>query len=184
VIGATQVAQRYARAIHGLADGDAARAARLLGEFDTLTEEILASDDLRRCLLTPLFPRTERHAVVGELCNRLGLSAEIRATSLVLVAENRMRLLAEIRDQLRELVDRMAGRVEAQVVSARPLDGAQQEQLRQVLARRVGAQVTLRLREDPQLIGGLVVRLGDLLLDGSVRTQLENLGASLRKGTA
>ena len=54
----------------------------------------------------------------------------------------------------------------------------------QVLARRVGAQVNLRLREDPELIGGLIVRLGDLLLDGSVRTQLENLGASLRKGTA
>jgi F-type H+-transporting ATPase subunit delta len=184
VIGAAQIAQRYARAVHGLADGDAGRAARLLEEFDVLTEEILASDVLRRCLLTPLFPREERRAVVTELCNRLQLSAETRATALILVAENRMRLLPAIRDQLRELVDRMAGRVEALVVSARPLDAAQQERLREVLARRVGASVTLRLQQDPKLIGGLVVRLGDLLLDGSVRTQLENLGASLRKGTA
>jgi F-type H+-transporting ATPase subunit delta len=184
MIGASQIAQRYARAIHGLANGDAGRAARLLEEFDTLTEEILQSDGLRRCLLTPLYPRAERRAVVSELCNRLGLSAEIRASALILVAENRMGLLAALRDQLRELVDRMAGRVEAQVVSARPLDAPQQERLRQVLAQRVGAQVTLKLREDPSLIGGVVVRLGDLLLDGSVRTQLENLGASLRKGTA
>jgi F-type H+-transporting ATPase subunit delta len=184
VIGPAQIAQRYARAVFGLAGDDAARAARLLEEFEALTDEILASDALRRCLLTPLFPRSERRGVTSELCNRLQLSAETRATALILVAENRMGLLPAIRDQLRELVDRMAGRVEALVVSARPLDPAQQERLREALARRVGASVALKLREDPGLIGGVVVRLGDLLLDGSVRTQLENLGASLRKGTA
>ena len=184
MIGASQIAQRYARAVFGLAEGDASRAARLLEEFDGLTDEILDSDALRRCLLTPLFPRTERRSVVTELCNRLQLSAETRATALILVAENRMGLLPAIRDQLRELVDRMAGRVEALVISARPLDAAQQERLREALARRVGASVALRLQQDPGLIGGVVVRRGDLLLDGSVRTQLENLGASLRKGTA
>jgi F-type H+-transporting ATPase subunit delta len=184
VIGPAQIAQRYARAVYGLAEGDAARAARLLEEFDALTDEVLASDALRRCLLTPLFPRSERRGVVGELCDRLQLSPQTRATALILVAENRMSLLPQIRDQLRELVDRMAGRVEALVVSARPLDAGQQQRLRDALARRVGATVALRLREDPALIGGVVVRLGDLLLDGSVRTQLENLGASLRRGTA
>jgi F-type H+-transporting ATPase subunit delta len=184
LIGPSQIAQRYARAVFGLAEGDARRAARLLEEFDELTEEILASDALRRCLLTPLFPRSERHGVVTELCNRLQLSPEIRATALILVGENRMGLLAAVRDQLRELVDRTAGRIEAVVTSARALDAGQQERLREVLARRVGANVALRLQQDPGLIGGLVVRVGDLLLDGSVRTQLENLGASLRKGTA
>jgi F-type H+-transporting ATPase subunit delta len=184
VIGPGQIAQRYARAVFGLAEGDAARAAGLLAEFDALTDEILGSDALRRCLLTPLFPRSERRGVVGELCDRLGLSPQTRATALILVAENRMGLLPSIRDQLRVLVDRTAGRMEAQVVSARPLDAEQQERLRAALARRVGADVALRLQHDPALIGGLVVRLGDLLLDGSVRTQLENLGASLRRGTA
>ena len=184
MIGAAQIAQRYARAVFALAEGDATRAARLLEEFDALTQEILGSDELRRCLLTPLFPRSERRGVVTELCNRLQLSPEIRATALILVAENRMGLLVDVRDQLRELVDRTAGRVEAVVTSARALDTAQQERLREALARRVGVNVVLRLRQDPALIGGLVVRVGDLLLDGSVRTQLENLGASLRKGTA
>ena len=184
MIGATQIAQRYARAVFGLAAGDPEQARRLLGEFEALTAEILSSDSLRRCLLTPLFPRTQRRAVVAELCGRLELSAQTRATALLLVAESRMALLPAIRDQLRELVDRMEGRVEALVVSARPLDAAQQERLRQMLSRRVGASVSLQLREDPRLIGGLVVRLGDLRLDGSARTQLENLGASLRRGTA
>ena len=184
MIGASQIAQRYARAVFALAEGDIGHAARLLEEFDTLTEEILASDELRRCLLTPLFPRSERRGVVTEVCNRLQLAAETRATALILVAENRMGLLSDVRDQLRDLVDRTAGRVEAVVTSARPLDAPQQERLRDALARRVGANVVLRLQQDPALIGGLVVRVGDLLLDGSVRTQLENLGASLRKGTA
>ena len=184
MIGGTAIARRYARAVFGLGEGDADRTGELLEEFDTLVEEILASEDLRRCLLTPLFPRSERRGVVDELCRTLDLSPEIRATATILVNENRMQLLDAIRDELRALVDQMAGRIEAYVVSARPIDEAQQEDLRRALARRVDADVSLRLEVDPDLIGGVTARIGDLLLDGSVRTQLENLGASLRKGSA
>lgn len=184
MIGGTAIARRYARAVFGLGEGDPARTGTLLEEFEALTDEILASDDLRRSLLTPLFPRAERQGVIDELVRALGLSPEIRATAAVLVNENRMRLFPLIRDELRTLVDEMAGRVEARVSSARPLEDAQREQLRQALSRRVGADVTLEVSVDPELIGGVVARIGDLLLDGSVRTQLENLGASLRKGSA
>jgi F-type H+-transporting ATPase subunit delta len=184
VIGGTAIARRYARAVFGLGEGNPERTGRLLEEFDRLVEQIVASPDLRRCLLTPLFPRAERRGVVDELCEQLDLSLEIRATAAILVKENRMQLLPTIRDELRSLVDQMAGRLEAQVVSARPLDDAQQESLRRALARRVDADVSLRLEVDPDLIGGVIARIGDLLLDGSVRTQLENLGARLRKGSA
>jgi F-type H+-transporting ATPase subunit delta len=102
----------------------------------------------------------------------------------MLVEENRTQLLPGIRDQLRALVDAEAGRVEARVTTARPLDAQAQEQLRQALSQRVNAQVTLVADVDPTLIGGVVARIGDLLLDGSIRTQLENLGANLRKGPA
>jgi F-type H+-transporting ATPase subunit delta len=178
------IAQRYARAVFSLDEGEPQRTAQRLAELDALTEEIVGSAELSRCLLTPLFPSSARRAVLAELCERLGLSREVRATALILVKENRMVLLPAIRDALRELVDRAAGRVEARVVSARPLDAAQQQALREALSRRVNAQVTLRLEVDPELLGGAVARVGDLLLDGSVRTQLQALGANLRRGPA
>lgn len=183
MIGGGAIASRYARAVFGLADDPAGRRS-LCEQLDTLTEEILASDELRRVLLTPLYPRAERRGVLEELCSTLELSAEIRAAATILVNENRTQLLPVIRDALRDLVDRAAGRVEARVTSARPLDASQQQALQRALSRRVDAEVTLALEVDENLIGGVTARVGDLLLDGSVRTQLETLGANLRKGSA
>ena len=56
MIGGTAIARRYARAVFGLGEGDPARTSELLEEFDGLTDEVLSNDELRRCLLTPLFP--------------------------------------------------------------------------------------------------------------------------------
>lgn len=176
------IAKRYARAVFGLAE-ETAGAEQLLLEIDSLTEEILASPDLRRVLLTPLYPRNERRAVLSEIADRLGSPRDVRAVAMILVDENRTQLLPAIRDALRELVDRAAGRVVAKVTSARPLDAQQSEELRQALGRRVNAEVTLDVEVDERLIGGVVARVGDLLFDGSVRTQLESLGANLRKGS-
>ncbi len=72
----------------------------------------------------------------------------------------------------------------AQLTSARELDDAQLEAIREALSRRVGAQVRLETSVDPALIGGVIAQVGDQLFDGSVRTQLVSLGESLRKGTA
>jgi F-type H+-transporting ATPase subunit delta len=121
---------------------------------------------------------------MNELGARLGISEEVRAVADILLDSNRATLLPAIREELRALVDAEAGRVEARVTSARPLAADAQEQLRQAISRRVNREVTLVIDVDPTLIGGIVARIGDLLLDGSIRTQLETLGANLRKGPA
>ena len=177
------IALRYARALFGLREGAGDRA-RLLGELDTLTDEILASADLQRVLFTPIHARRERRGVIADLCTGLDVSNELRAFSQLLVDENRSGELPAIRDALRELVDREAGRLVAQIRSARPLDESELGALQRELSRRVDADVALETEVDPDLIGGVVARVGDLLLDGSVRTQLQSLGAILRKGSA
>ncbi len=72
----------------------------------------------------------------------------------------------------------------AQLISARPLARDEVERLREVLARRVNAEVKLQLEVDESLIGGVIARIGDLMLDGSVRTQLDSLSMNLRRGSA
>lgn len=183
MIGGGEIGRRYALAIFGLG-ADAPARAKLLADLDTLATAISSSPDLERVLFKPIHPRAERKAVMHDIAERLGVPIEIRAAAEILVEENRAQLLPMIRDQLRALVDTEAGRVEARVTTARPLDKAAQEQLRRALSRRVNAEVTLVAEVDPTLIGGVVARIGDLLLDGSIRTQLVNLGANLRKGPA
>jgi F-type H+-transporting ATPase subunit delta len=176
------LARRYARALFGL--GGEAAAAAYLEQIGSLTELIEESDELQRVVLTPLHPRAQRRGVIAELAERLGLEPEVRAFAMLLVDENRTQLLPQIRDELRALVERAAGRVEARVTSARPLDAAQVERLRAALSERVSAEVRVELEVDERLVAGLVARVGDLLLDGSVRTQLQSLAGSLRKDSA
>jgi F-type H+-transporting ATPase subunit delta len=156
---------------------------RLLDELETLTEEILESDELRRVLFAPIHPRAERKGVLSKVGERLDLSPELLAFAALLVDENRTPLLPGIRDALRVLVDRLEGRVMAEVTSSRPLEPAEVERLTDALSRRVGARVTVSLQVDEGTLGGIVARVGDLLLDGSVRTQLASLAGSLRRGS-
>jgi len=181
MIGGAAIARRYARALFGLGEerGDPAT---LLAEVEAITDTVLESPELRRVLLTPIHPRRERRGVVRELALVLGVSDEVRACVMLLVDENRTALLPDVRETLKELVEQAAGRVEAQISSARPLDAGQLEGLRQALARRIGAEVSIESRVDPSLIGGVVARVGGLLLDGSIRSQLDRLGERLRKG--
>jgi F-type H+-transporting ATPase subunit delta len=179
--GASGVARRWARALFGLAEGlDEANV--LFEELRALNEQVVESPELQRVLLTPIHPRAERRGVIGELCEKLQLSREIRTFAMLLVDENRARELASICDALKRLVDEASGRVTAEVTSARPLDEAELERLRQALSRRVNAEVTLEAHVDASLIGGVVARVGDLLVDGSVRSQLESLSDNLRRG--
>jgi len=182
VIGAGEIARRYARAVFGLADGPTAHA-KLLEELRTLVAEITGNSELTHVLLTPIHPRTERKGVVHELAQRLGLSIEIRAAAEILVDENRLQILPAICDALQQLCDEEIGRVTARVISARPLDDAAQQEIRQALSRRVNADVAIEFAVDPELIGGVVARIGDVLLDGSIRTQLQQLEETLKKGS-
>jgi F-type H+-transporting ATPase subunit delta len=182
VIGAGEISRRYARAIFGLAEGATAHA-KLLEEVRTLVAEITGNAELARVLLTPIHPRAERKGVIQELAQRLGLSVEIRAAAEILVEENRLQIRPAICDALQKLCDDEIGRVTAQVTSARPLDDAAQQEIRQALSRRVNADVAIEFSVDPELIGGVVARIGDVLLDGSIRTQLQQLEETLKKGS-
>ena len=78
-------------------------------------------------------------------------------------------------DVYREMADVHTGRVRAHVTSAQALGPAELERVRQSLARRTGKQVIIEAAVDAALIGGVVARVGDLVLDGSIRTQLGSL---------
>jgi F-type H+-transporting ATPase subunit delta len=97
----------------------------------------------------------------------------------LLLERGRIRALPAIARAYRELGDQHAGRVRATVTSAQPLAAADLERVRQSLEQRTHKKVMVESQVDPSLIGGLVARVGDLVLDGSVRTQLASLREKL-----
>src|SRR5690606_25544612 len=102
---------------------------------------------------------------------------------LLLIEKQRENVFPAIVQAYRELRDRLTGVVEARARTAQPLAGKEAQQLQQALERLTGQRVRLQVEEDPSLLGGLIVRVGDTVYDGSVRHQLEHLREQMEHGS-
>jgi len=179
-VRSSAAARRYARALFGLAKQDG-ETAGIRQELDRLAELFASSSDLRDALLTPLHPVRERRQVLRAIAEREGFSRLITNFYSYLIDQRRLVDFPGIREDYVRLVDEDAGLVTGTVVSAGPLDEQRQERLRRALSERTGLDVRLEVRVDPDLIGGAIAQVGDLVFDGSIRTQLDRLRANLMK---
>jgi len=171
-------ARRYAKALFQLAqETDAVDAVR--GELTAFADLLDGSQELRDVLLRPLYPASERSAVLTGLSEQMGASALLRNFSAFLIDQRRLIDMNAIREEYEHLADDLAGLTQATVRTAAPLRQEQLDKLQAALSRKVGHDVLLTVEVDPDLIGGLVAQVGDLVFDGSLRTQLSQLRASL-----
>jgi F-type H+-transporting ATPase subunit delta len=174
-------ARRYARALFSLAqdDGRIADVKDELAQFSALLEQ---HENLRKALFQPIHPAAERRAVLVGVCERMGVQPTVRNLFTFLVDQRRLVDFEGIREEYGRLADEAAGRTKASVVSAAPLSDQDRERLERALSARTGGVVELDIDVDPSLIGGVIAKVGALVFDGSLRTQLNQLRASLTKG--
>lgn len=174
---ATAVATRYARALVELATQPGATVApeRVLKELDAFVDLFQAAPALRNVLLSPAVPMAQKRALVTKLVRQLGLSDLVRRFLLVTVDRRRVNLLPAIREAAESLLDERLGVVRVDITSARQLSPSQQAALLGSLERLTGRRPRPRFSVDPELIGGLVARIGSVIYDGSIRGQLEVL---------
>jgi len=173
---------RYAKALFSLAQ-DQHKQAEVRAEIEGLASLFAESRELREALLTPLHPAAERKAALGALGDRLSLSPLVQNFLSYLIDQRRLIELGEIAEAYAELADTAAGLLTAEVVAASPLDERRKDRLRRALSERTGQEVRLQIEVDPSLIGGAIAKVGDLVFDGSLRTQLGQLRANLTKGS-
>ena len=174
-------ARRYARALFSLAREDGSTDA-VRAELARISAQLEATPELRAALFRPLHPATSRRAVMRRVAEREGLSRNVQNFMLYLIDQRRIVDFDAIVVEYGRLADEAAGRLEAEVVSASPLRDDQRERLRRALATRVGREVELEVKVDPALIGGAIAKVGGLVFDGSLRTQLTQLRDNLTRG--
>ena len=169
------VAHRYATALvqltaqHGTMDAVAA-------DLDRLATLLDAHSDLRAALSNPSFRVAERMAVIRAVVGRLGAHVHTQNFLFLLTDRNRFKAFDAIRQAFQGQYDDRRGRGRAIVSSAVALDDGTVEALRRHLLRLTGkTEIVIERRVDPALLGGIVTRIGDKVLDGSVRTQLRLL---------
>jgi len=177
--GVSGLAERYAAALFDLADER-----RILDEVASdlrqLRAMVQASPDLLRLIRSPILSREEQSKGVRVLAEHAGLSPLVR-DFLAVVARNRrlFAVPAMIEAFLAELAARR-GEVTAEVTAAQPLSEAQLAALNEQLRRSIGSRVSVDVRVDPALIGGLVVKLGSRMVDGSIKSKLQRLQLAMK----
>ncbi len=174
-------ARRYAKALFELAR-DADRVVPVRDELDTLGGLLDEHEELASVLLQPLHPASQRRGVLNGLLERMNASELLRHFLAFLIDQRRLLDLEAIRGEYARLADEAAGKKKALVVAARPLRDEQVDRLRSALSARTGQDLELEVEIDPKLLGGVVAKVGDLVFDGSLRTQLEQLRGALADG--
>ena len=175
------VAKRYAKALLeiGKEDGSMEAYGKDLKEVVALFD---ASSELESALANPAFAMEERMGILSTFLAKLGLNPISVNFSKLLLDRGRIDAARTISQIYEQLLDEEHGIKRAEVVAATALDEEAIGRLKDTLKGLVGQEVQLEVKEDPSLIGGVVARVGDLVLDGSVKSQLESLKDSLRRG--
>lgn len=167
-------ANRYAKALLDVAikEADPVQAEK---DLATLADLFARHDDLRRSLTNPAVPVQSKRAVLEQLVDRTKVLAPVAKLVLLLANRDRLDLLADLLTAYRERLMDHQQVVRAEVVTAVPLDGGRATELQHTLARLTGRTVRLTTRVDPAVVGGLVARVGSVVYDGSIATQLSRM---------
>ena len=170
---------RYASALFDLAR-DANTIDQVERSLTAVRDAIAQSDDFRTLTTSPTLARTEAVKGVLAAADSMGVDATTRSFLGVLAENRRLGQLGDIVRAFRRLASRHRGEATAEVTSAHPLDEGQVSELKQQLRQRIGREVNVDLKVDPQLLGGLVVRIGSQMIDSSIRTRLNALASAMR----
>jgi F-type H+-transporting ATPase subunit delta len=172
-------ARRYAEAIFEIADRDG-NVETWLEQLQTIAS-VVSDESIVRGLEDPNVPIERRLAALAGAVGS-GMVPQMSNLLPLIVRRRRVGMLPQIAREFRRLYNKKAGIVEATAVSAAPLDEHELTALRSRLEQMTGARIELDTRVDPSLLGGIQVRLGDRLIDGSVRGRLERLRNRLASG--
>jgi len=175
------IARRYAKALLliGKEDGNTETYREELAGFKEMIEKHQVLD---QAINNPLYHAEGRKKVLESILAKMALSATMKSFLTLLFDKGRFAYLSSISDFYQKLADELKGIARASLVSATPLSSEAVEKIRKTLSTRTGKDIVLDVAEDPGLIGGVVTRIGDLVLDGSIKTQLLNMRESLKKG--
>jgi len=170
---------RYASALFDLANESGAVAA-VESDLEKLDEAILASDDLSALIRNPQISREAAAQAVDGVGGLLGLSDLTRKFLGVLATNRRLSALPDVVRAFAAIAAAARGEVTAEVTSAHPLSPAQLKTLTAKLKEREGKDVKIKANVDPEVLGGLVVRIGSTQIDSSIRTRLNTLANAMK----
>ncbi len=177
--GMSSLAGRYAVALYDLAS-DQKAVESVASDFAALKAMLAASPDMRRLVRSPALTPDQQIKGLSAVMQQAGLSGLLQQFVGVLARNRRLFALDAMADAYRAEVARRRGEIEAKVTVARPLTEAQDSALTDALKAAVGSKVQISKSVDPNLLGGVIVRVGSRMIDNSIRSKIDRLQLALK----
>jgi F-type H+-transporting ATPase subunit delta len=174
------IAARYAQALFELAREDGALAA-LEADAEAMGAALKGSPDLAAMIASPVIGRAEQGAAIAAVAEKMGLSALFANTLALMAAKRRLFVLPQLVADVQRRIADEKGEVTAEVTSAVTLSAAQSKKLIATLKASSGKDVKLKTSVDDSLIGGLIVKLGSVMIDTSIKAKLASLQNAMKE---
>ncbi len=177
------VAQRYAQALFAVGKEQGMAQLESYGQtLAALSALIGQSPDLERLLSAPVISVAEKQTVLDRILSALQADITINHFCRLLAEKERLGLFRNIATAFGRQLDTAAGVVRGTLVTAVALDEQRHNVLAAELGKKMGATLALQYEVDPSILGGLVLRLGDTLMDASLKAQLAVLTDTIKRG--
>lgn len=177
------VARRYARALFSLGKGQGDAELVAYGKnLSGLVEALKESPQLDRIFRNPVFKVEEKKAVLDAILSKIKAKQMVVNFCHLLADNNRLGYLRDIAGIYAELLDEHQGVSRGQMVTAIDLDKDLKGKLKKSLEEKISRQLILDYAVDPSILGGLVLKIGDRVLDASLRAQLVAMKETIKRG--
>ncbi|MBN1106840.1 MAG: ATP synthase F1 subunit delta [Deltaproteobacteria bacterium] len=174
----SKVSKRYAKALFSLGQEDG-KVREYGKDLNAFREFWLQNPEFAGVVASRIFALEDRKRILHKVLDRSGLSQTVKNFLSLLLDKDRIGTIKEMAEHYERLTDEMSNVARAQVVVPRPLKADALGRLEKALRDLTSKEVRTEVREDRGLIGGVVVKIGDLVLDGSIKAQLRGLRESL-----
>lgn len=177
------VERRYGRALVELCDAQSNHDA-IRADFDRFAQLLQEAPEVTGFLANPVVPEADRRKLLEDMLGRLHITGPVANLTRILLDKGRFGAATGIHACFSELIDSRTGRLQALVTSATPLTDEAKARVHAMLTAQFDKQVVLETAVDEALIGGLVVRVGNTVYDGSVRNHFDRLRDKMMSGYA
>jgi F-type H+-transporting ATPase subunit delta len=154
------------------------------GELRAFAETVKASRELYDVFSSPIVSPPDKLSLLDALIGRLNTGTLTANLLRAMLTHYRLHYIAEVYEQFRRRINERKGLIIAEVASAGEIGSSEQAKLGHTIEQMTGKQVEFKFTTDPSLIGGVVTRIGSVVYDGSVRTQLLAIKERLKRGDA
>ena len=173
----SKVSKRYAKALFSLGQEDD-RLEQYGNDLIEFTDFCKRNEEFWKVIANPIFAPASRKNILAYVLERSPFSEVVKNFLKLLLDKDRIGDIQAIASHYARLQDDVSAVARAEIVTARPLKDEARKRIEKTLERLISKDIRSEVREDPSLIGGILVKIGDMVFDGSVRAQLEGLKQS------